>query len=307
MRFDDLPAPTRPAQPPPAGNTGWEAWTPQRYELAESLRVYAEQTVFVDLLRGGLYRCTDRPGEPAERLLNLGVPLGAVAPLASSPGDWIAAAGPGIALVLRGRFLKWLARPEEHATVPMRMNDAVCDPAGRFWATSMARSGEGAVGSLYRADPDGGVQRMLCGLTVPNGPAFTACGSVMYLADSAAGTVLRYAVNPVTGALGPHERFARLAPTEGRPDGMTVDSENHLWVALWGAGEVRRYAPDGGVAARLHVPTPHVSSVAFGGGLMYVSTARHRLERPDLLAGAVLARPSPWSAPAAPAFGGHLP
>ncbi|MEU9318198.1 SMP-30/gluconolactonase/LRE family protein [Streptomyces sp. NPDC048295] len=297
------------AQPPPDQDrppldtdTEWQAWTPGRYQLAEGLRLHDDIMVFVDLLRGALYRCPDRAGKTAERLLRLDVPLGAVAPLAGSPGDWIVAAGPGIALALRGRSLEWLARPEESAAAPMRMNDAACDPAGRFWVTSMARTGTGAVGSLYRVDPDRRVHRVLPGLTVPNGPAFSARGNLMYLADSAERIIRRFTVDPDTGTLGAHETFARLAPTEGRPDGMIVDNAGHLWVALWGGAEVRRYAPDGSVSARLRLPTPNPSSVAFGHGRMYVSTARHRLECPDPLAGAVLTCRTPWSAPAAQTF-----
>lgn len=90
------------------------------------------------------------------------------------------------------------------------MNDGVADPAGRCWAGSMPYDGTPGAGSLYRTDPDGTVERVLDGLTIVNGPAFNADGTVLYLADSAAGTIHRRRVDPATGDLGGHEIFARL-------------------------------------------------------------------------------------------------
>ncbi|MFD4577123.1 SMP-30/gluconolactonase/LRE family protein [Streptomyces sp. NPDC058417] len=311
------------------GGTGpWRLCTPDRYRLAEGARWSGDRLHFVDLPHGVLYRC-GRPPEPAPRtpgapgapgapaqasppvppaappavLLDVSMPLGAVAPARFGGRAWVLATGPGIALADgRGR-LDWLDRPEDRPGRTMRMNDGVCDPSGRFWAGSMDVGAAPGAGSLYRADPDGRVHRVLDGLTVPNGPAFTADGAVMYLADSARGTVTRYDVDPATGRLGRAEPFTRLAPGEGRPDGMTVDDEGNLWVALWGAGRVRCHAPDGRVVGTVTVPTPQVSSVVFGGGRMSVTTARHGLARPDPLAGAVLARPSPVTAPPARPYG----
>ncbi|MCP9206730.1 SMP-30/gluconolactonase/LRE family protein [Streptomyces sp. NEAU-Y11] len=281
----------RPANGAPAG---WRPAARGRHHLAEGARWYEGRLLFVDLLAGDLYRCGAVETELPPRLLGLGMPLGAVAPVAAAPHAppvWIAAAGTGVALVAPGRRPRWLARPEAGATVPMRMNDGVCDPSGRFWAGSMAADGAPGAGSLYRVDTDGSVHRVLSGLAVPNGPAFTPCGTAMYLADSAHGTVVRHPVDPVTGELGAPETLTVFPPGTGRPDGMAVDDDGLLWVAVWGAGQVRSFAPDGRPVQVVDVPTPQVTSVAFGGGRMFVTTARHRLERPDPLAGAVLSRP----------------
>lgn len=134
-------------------------------------------------------------------------------------------------------------------------------PAGRFWAGSMAYDGMRGTGSLYRTDLDGRVVRVLDGLTIVNGPAFTADGTTVYFADTAAGTIFRCRVDPGPGDLsdGP-EVFARLRQGEGGPDGMTVDAEDCLWVRHMGCGNgpplpSRRpvaHHPDG---AR---PAPHV-------------------------------------------------
>ncbi|MEU9856639.1 SMP-30/gluconolactonase/LRE family protein [Streptomyces sp. NPDC047974] len=288
--------------------TGREApakWRPHssvRHHLAEGARWHEGRLLHVDLLRGDLFRSDVRSTDRPAHVLSLGVPLGAVAPVAAGGSDWIVAAGDGIALVGAGRP-EWLARPERATGRSMRMNDGACDPAGRFWAGSMEVRAAVGAGSLYRTGPDGCVERVLDGLTVPNGPAFSLDGTSMYLADSAHGTITRHTVAPGTGRLLGSEPFAELAAYEGRPDGMTVDDDGNLWVALWGSGRVRCYGPGGEVLRDLAVPTPHPSSVAFGGGLMAVTTARHGLEHPDGLAGAVLLRPTTVSAPPAAPFG----
>ncbi|QWB27186.1 MULTISPECIES: SMP-30/gluconolactonase/LRE family protein [Streptomyces] len=286
----------------------WRPCVADRYQLAEGARWFDGRLFFVDLLRGDLYSCRESSGGRPEQVLGLGVPLGAVAPAAvGRRRGWIVAAGVGIALTDGRGAPEWLARPGDRADRAMRMNDGVCDPAGRFWAGSMEVHAARDAGSLYRTDPDGTVHEVLDRLTVPNGPAFTADGRLMYLADSARGTITRYAADPVTGALGPPEPFAEFTLAEGRPDGMTVDDHGNLWVALWGGGRVLCLGPDGRRLRTVRLPTPHVSSIAFGGGRMYVTTALHRLERPGLLDGAVLASATAVTAPPALPFGATRP
>ncbi|WEH13347.1 SMP-30/gluconolactonase/LRE family protein [Streptomyces sp. VNUA24] len=265
------------------------------YELAEGGRWFDGRYVYVDILSGRLLELRDdRAGTGPGQLARLDVPLGAVAPVHGRPGTWIAAAGTGIALLTPDGALEWLDRPEERTPAPSRMNDGVADPAGRFWAGSMAYDATPGAGSLYRTDADGTVVRVLDGLTIANGPAFTADGTVMYLADTAVGTVLRCRVDPVSGDLrGAPETFARLRKDEGSPDGMTVDAEGCLWVALWGAGTVRRYHPDGRPLRTLTVPAPHPTSVCLppDGGRLFVTTARYGVTNPTAASGAVLGLP----------------
>ncbi|MFF5359929.1 SMP-30/gluconolactonase/LRE family protein [Streptomyces scabiei] len=137
-------------------------------------------------------------------------------------------------------------------------------------------------------------RRVLDGLTIANGPAFTADGTLMYLADTAVGTVLRCRVDPVSADLrGAPETFAQLREGEGGPDGMTVDEEGCLWGALWGAGTVRRYHPDGRLLHTLTAPAPHPTSVCLhpDGGRLFVTTARYGVTSPTAASGAVLGLP----------------
>ena len=189
------------------------------YELAEGGRWVDGRYVYVDILSGRLFELRDETGPAAPRqLAQLDVPLGAVAPVSDQPDVWIAAAGTGIALLTADGALEWLDRPEDRTPAPSRMNDGVADPAGRFWAGGMAYDGTHGAGSLYRTDLDGTVVRVLDGLTIANGPAFTADGTTMYLADTAAGTILRCRVDPDSGDLSSDpETFAQLREGEGSP------------------------------------------------------------------------------------------
>jgi sugar lactone lactonase YvrE len=304
----------------------WKACNRTPLELGEGPRLLPDgRVVAVDILRGQLWQVD--PGSPDRAVLlqELPVPLGAVAPIAGSGTALLAAAGDGIA-ILDGGALTWVAKPEQ--TVPLspadpgpapavRMNDAVCDPHGRFWAGTMGLDAAPGAGSLYRVNTDGSVSTVLTGLTIPNGPAFTIDGSLMYLADSAAGTITRFAVEPADGTLGAPHAFPTVSG--GSPDGMIVDTEDHLWVAIWGAGRIHRYRPDGSLERILHVPAEQPTSICFAGDTMstlVVTTASIGLPSPGDLDGLILSAnvgisgyPTPPArirmVPAVPAPEGH--
>lgn len=262
-----------------------EPLRPDRLELGEGIRWTDEGMVLVDILAGRLLSAPDDPTAPLRELAHLPFPLGAVAPVADRPGTWIAAAGTGICLLAPDGKTTWLARPEDGAPVAMRMNDAAADPSGRFWAGSMAYDADEGAGSLYRVDHDGTVTRVLDGITVPNGPAFTADGTAMYLADSARGLVRRYPVDPATGELGAPETF--LTVDDGSPDGMTVDAEGAVWIAVWGTGTVRRYLSDGRLDRTLRLPARQPAGVCLREDVLHITTARVGLTAPGPHDGAV--------------------
>ena len=247
----------------------------------------------VDILAGRLLEVPEALDAAPVELARLADPLGAVAPL--DDGGWVAATGDGIAVLRLGAAPVWLGRPEAGAATPTRMNDGVADPHGRFWAGSMAYDESPGAGSLYRVDADGSVHRVLGGFTVPNGPAFTPDGRTMYLADSPLGLIRRYALDPASGALGEPEVFAKV--DTGNPDGMVVDGEGYLWSAVWGGGELRRYAPDGALERVVQVPVRQPTCVCFHRGSLVVTSARIGLPDPAPLDGAVLYTPVPFPPP----------
>ncbi|MFJ5214120.1 SMP-30/gluconolactonase/LRE family protein [Streptomyces sp. NPDC088354] len=266
-----------------AAGTAYEVLGDERLELGEGIRWTDGRAVLTDILTGRLLAAPT-----FEAVAELAVPLGAVAPVEGHPGHWIAAAGTGICRIDPAGRTRWLARPEDGAPEPMRMNDGVADPYGRFWAGSMAYATTEDAGSLYRVDRDGHVTRALHGITVPNGPAFTADGRTMYLADSARGVVRRYPVDVATGELGSPETFVTL--DSGSPDGMTVDAEGALWTAVWGTGQVRRHLPDGTLDRVLEFPAVQPAGLCLGGPdgrTLHVTSATIGLAAPGPFDGAV--------------------
>ncbi|MFI7608363.1 SMP-30/gluconolactonase/LRE family protein [Micromonospora sp. NPDC049366] len=282
-------------------------WSADRLELGEGARWVDDRLVLVDLLAGRLLATGgDAPG-PLDELCRLDVPLGAVAPVAGRPGEWLAAAGTGVARLGGDGAYRPIVDLEGDRAEPARMNDAVADPHGRFWAGSMTYAGLPGGGSLYRIDPGAAPVTAVTGLTITNGPAFDGAGTSMYLADTPRGHVDRFTVDAGTGELSAREPFLRLDPAvDGAPDGMTVDAADHLWVALWGGSAVRRYRPDGTLDREVRLPARQPTSVCLGGpGLrrLFVTTADHGLTTPHPLDGALLALDVPVPGrPAAPAL-----
>lgn len=158
-------------------------------------------------------------------------------------------------------------RPGVHVLpdgVRSRLNDGACDPAGRFVVGSMAlddRTGQEQLVVVHDATD---LRPLDEDLTLSNGLAWTADGHRLYSTDTAADTIYVRDYDPATGTAGP--RSVHLQVTDGSPDGMCLDANGDLWVAVWGAGEVRCYsAADGSVLATVAVAAPHTSSVAFAG------------------------------------------
>jgi sugar lactone lactonase YvrE len=267
-------------------------WAPDRLELGEGARWVGDRVVVVDIPTGRLLEADPHKSGPLRQLAKLDVTLGAVAPVAGTKEQWIAACGTGIALLRVGGRLEWLGKPEDGNPVRTRMNDGCADPAGRFWAGSMAFDFTPDAGSLYRVDRDGTVTKVLDGVTIANGPAFDAAGTTMYFTDTARGRIDRFHVDPESGALSGRKVFVQM--NRESPDGMAVDDEDHVWVAVWGSSEVRRYRPDGSLAETVPVPTRQPSSVCLMGReqpRMFVTSAATGLDASDELAGAVFSMP----------------
>ena len=267
-------------------------WGPDRLELGEGGRWFDDRVVLVDIPTGRLLEADPKTRGPLRQLAKLDVPLGAVAALEGADDEWVAACGTGIAILRRDGRLEWLDRPEDRKPVRMRMNDACADPAGRFWAGSMAFDFAPDAGSLYRVDRDGSVTRVLDRVTISNGPAFDAAGTTMYFTDSARGRIDRFHVDPESGALSGRATFAEVEEGREFPDGMSVDDQGDVWVAVWGASEVRRYRPDGSLAETIQVPTRQPSSVCLFGRdepRMFITSAFTGLDSSGELAGALFA------------------
>ncbi len=227
--------------------------------------------LWVDIDVGRIYRL--RAGRDVPETVDAGESVGVVA---MRDGGYVAAVESGF---------RWLGpdlQPME-ATVPvlhqsggMRMNDGNVDPCGGFWAGSMALDGAPGQGSLYRLDPDRTVDRVVDGLTISNGIDWNRAGTRMYLVDSAEPRISMFDVEDGCRTIRDRRTFVDLDPDIGLPDGLTVDAEDGVWVALWGSGRLHGYSPDGRLHTVVSVPTPNVSSCVFGGPdlrTLYITTA----------------------------------
>ena len=175
-----------------------------------------------------------------------------------------------------------------------RTNDAKCDSAGRLWVGTMAYDRREGHAGLYVLAPDLTVIQAVAGLTIANGPTFDDTRGRMYLADTALGQVYAYQFDPASGQIGAREVFVDLSATGSWPDGMTVDDEGCLWIAVGRDSAVHRYLPDGKLERKISLPVTNPTSVAFGGhdgSLLYITTSwydlteRERAEQP--LAGSI--------------------
>ena len=139
--------------------------------------------------------------------------------------------------------------------------------------------------SLYRLAPDGAVTELFGGVRLSNGLDWTDDLRLFYYADSLAGGVDVFDTDPDTGALSGRRRF--VSTSGGLPDGLTLDAEGGLWLAVFGSGELRRYTPDGRLDTVVSLPVSQVTSAAFGGGdlsTLYITTARESFTPAELAA-----------------------
>lgn len=164
-----------------------------------------------------------------------------------------------------------------------RLNDGTTDAAGRFLVGSLSLSGPSVRETLVRLENNGDVTVLDDDLRLSNGLAFSSDGHRLFSVDTLRGTVFVRSYDPETGEVGVRRRHLQIDPQDaGLPDGIAIDAADHLWVALWGAGEVRRYTPDGRPDRVLRTGAPHTTSVAFAGDdlrTLVVTTATDQLDR----------------------------
>jgi sugar lactone lactonase YvrE len=175
-----------------------------------------------------------------------------------------------------------------------RFNDAALDPAGRLWAGTMSTERAQGTAALYRV-AHGAVEVAIAGATISNGLDWNLDFTLLYYIDSTTQRIDAIEFDLDRGRLGTRRAFAAIDPRDGLPDGLTVDADGGVWVALFGGAEVRRYLPDGSLDARVDVPVTNPTSLAFGGpdlSELYVTSAKHRLSPEQLerepLAGSLL-------------------
>jgi sugar lactone lactonase YvrE len=175
----------------------------------------------------------------------------------------------------------------------VRMNDGGCDPQGRFYCGTMAYDMTPGAGRLYRLETDRTVSTALEGVTISNGLQWSADSSLAYYNDTPTGRVDVFDFDGDTGAFSHRRPFAVVPEDAGKPDGMALDAEGGVWVALWEGGRVHRYDPDGRLSEVVELPASRTTACTFGGPdgrTLYVTTSREGVpDGAEPLAGAVFA------------------
>jgi sugar lactone lactonase YvrE len=202
-----------------------------------------------------------------------------------------------------------------HRSMPTRLrsNDGACDPRGRFLAGTMGHHDEPGAGAVLRLDARGpntalsDSTAVIDGTTIANGIDWSVDGTTMYFVDSAHQRVDAFDYDLDTGTPSNRRPLVVITEDDGCPDGLTIDAEGSLWVALWDGGQVRRYDSLGRLSGIVSVPVRRVSSCTFGGPDLrdlFITTARVGLDAATLAAypdsgGIYRCRPGPVGRPVA--------
>jgi sugar lactone lactonase YvrE len=165
----------------------------------------------------------------------------------------------------------------------IRMNDGGCDPQGRFYCGTMAYDETSGAGTLYRLDPDGSVHVTLREVTISNGLQWNRAGDTVFYADTPTGRVDSFTFDPASAAFTDRRTFTEISDG-GHPDGMAIDEEDGIWVALWGGSAVHRYDWTGRLDLIVDLPVSNVTACAFGGPelkTLFITTSRQGLDEDD--------------------------
>ena len=243
-----------------------------------------ERLLWVDISKGHLHWLA--PATQKHGLIDVGEWIGSIA--LTSDGNIIAALASGFAFIaLETAKIDRISDPEA-GLKNNRFNDGKCDPSGRFWAGTMSTSGKKEAGSVYAIGPDLMVSKKITKVTTANGMAWCPTGEIFYFIDTPTKRIAAYRFDALTGNIHGKRTVVRIPPAMGYPDGMTIDCNGMLWVAMWDGWSVARWNPQTGkLLALIDVPVKRPTSCCFGGNNLselYITTASYGLSDEELKA-----------------------
>ncbi|MEU6098045.1 SMP-30/gluconolactonase/LRE family protein [Streptomyces sp. NPDC047079] len=259
----------------------------------------AGRLIWVDILGSRVH--THDPASGHRTVMATGQHVGAAKPregggLVVNLRDGVGLYGPD------GEDFRWLHREP----VPGRRgNDAAVAPDGSLWAGTMRYDEAPGGGTLTRLTGDGTVRTVLGDVAVSNGTGWSPDGRLMYYVDSPTRRIDVFDVGEDGLPTGRRRPLARI--DRGFPDGLTVDADGCVWVALWDGAAIHRYTPSGALDRVLELPVRRPTACAFGGADLadlYITTARTGLEAPHPLSGSLLVVPAAGKGRPQPAFAG---
>lgn len=188
----------------------------------------------------------------------------------------------------------------------VKLNEGGCDPLGRFYCGTMAYDEAPGRGTMFRLDEDGSTRVVFGDVSVSNGLQWSADGSRAFYIDSPTGRVDVF--DMVSGELANRRPYLTIEGTPGAPDGMAIDAEDGLWVALWGGSAVRHYDAAGVLRHEIMLPVSHVTACTFGGPdlrTLYITTSRLGIEPgAEPLAGSLFSFDAPVAGAVPASFAG---
>ena len=255
-------------------------WSPATGRL-HWVDILAPSVISADPLTG------ERAARPMPELVGVAIP--------KASGGFVCATETGIKALSQDGQIRLICAPE--SDIPgNRFNDGKCDAKGRLWVGSLAINTEPGRGRLWRIEADGAATCMEENLHVANGLGWSPDGGTFYFTDSGRRTIWAYDFDVEAGEIANRRPFVSLGEGRGTPDGLCVDAEGGIWVAVWDGWRLARYAPDGTLDREIALPVPRPTSCCFGGAeldTLFVTTARIRLSAQQLLdapmSGSVLA------------------
>lgn len=227
-----------------------------------------ETLLWVDITGGAAHRTS--PADGATQRCVLGGEVAAAFP--TTRATVVAARDNTLLEVAGAEVLGEIAGVPPHPR--MRFNDGSPDPRGRLLIGTLHADKDPGTASLYRLDDQ--LVPVVSGVTVSNGLGWSPNGGLLYYADTPTLRVDVFDYDTEAGLPRARRTFADVSDSPGRPDGLTVDAEGGVWVAMIRGGELRRYAPDGRLDRVVPLPVSHPTSVAFGGpglGDLFVTSA----------------------------------
>lgn len=260
--------------------------------------------IWVDILEAEIHRFDPVTG--SDTVYEAPQHVGAAKPRAQ--GGIVANLADGVALLDPDGSRRWLVY---WAREGVRGNDAGVTPGGRLMAGTMRYDQAAGGGWLARVDPNGDATVLLPEVSISNGVGWSPDGALMYYVDTPTGRIDVFDYDVASGDARARRTLAEVTGTGGVPDGLCVDSDGCVWVAVNGGGCVRRYTPAGVLDRELPVPVTQPTACAFGGdGLcdLYVTSARENMPpeqvAADPHAGSLLVAPEAGSGVAQPPFAG---
>ena len=240
-------------------------------------RAETQDLVWVDIESTRV--CCFNPATGENQTWDVGEKPGLAVP--TKQGDLILGTSVGfVRLDLASGVLSPIIDPEQDLP-NNRFNDGKVDPEGRLWAGTMGLDEAPNVGSLYRLNRNLSTDKLFDQVTISNGMAWTSDQKTFYYIDSPTRRVDVFDCDMAGGTVSDRRTAFELPEGMGYPDGMSIDNEGMLWVALWQGWGVARFAPGGALLAKVEVPVECVTSCCFGGenwDELYITTSSRDLD-----------------------------